>query len=72
MQESCTYGSVRGAPGNGRPYRDIWRPADLRIAEMGEFAPLSAAGISGMYEFDSRSMTSIDLSLRLIRIARHS
>ncbi len=22
MQESCTYGSVRGAPGNGRPYRD--------------------------------------------------
>lgn len=27
MQESCTYGSVRGAPGNGRPYRDIWRPA---------------------------------------------
>jgi hypothetical protein len=23
MQESCTYGSVRGAPGNGRPYRDI-------------------------------------------------
>ena len=22
MRESCTYGSVRGAPGNGRPYRD--------------------------------------------------
>jgi hypothetical protein len=22
MQESCTYGSVRGAPSNGRPYRD--------------------------------------------------
>ena len=21
MQESCTYGSVRGAPSNGRPYR---------------------------------------------------
>jgi hypothetical protein len=22
MRESCTYGSVRGAPSNGRPYRD--------------------------------------------------
>lgn len=22
MQQSCTYGSVRGAPGNRRPYRD--------------------------------------------------
>ena len=23
MQESCTYGSVRGAPSNGRPYRHL-------------------------------------------------
>ena len=22
MQQFCTYGSVRGAPGNRRPYRD--------------------------------------------------
>ena len=22
MQESCTYGSMRGAPSNGRPYRN--------------------------------------------------
>ncbi len=22
MRESCTYGSVRGAPGNRRPYRE--------------------------------------------------
>ncbi len=22
MRKSCTYGSVRGAPSNGRPYRD--------------------------------------------------
>jgi hypothetical protein len=27
MRESCTYGSVRGAPSNGRPYRD--RPTTL-------------------------------------------
>ncbi len=25
MRESCTYGSVRGAPSNGRPYRDRCR-----------------------------------------------
>ena len=24
MRESCKYGSVRGAPSNGRPYRDTW------------------------------------------------
>jgi hypothetical protein len=23
MQESCTYGSMRGAPSNGRPYRNL-------------------------------------------------
>src|SRR5262249_27177678 len=32
MQESCTYGSVRGAPGYGRPYRDTWPKLDhIRI-----------------------------------------
>ena len=25
MQQSCTYGSVRGARGNSRPYRDCGR-----------------------------------------------
>jgi hypothetical protein len=25
MQESCTYGSVRGAPSNGCPYRNLTR-----------------------------------------------
>ena len=24
MREYCLYGSVRGAPSNGRPYRDWW------------------------------------------------
>ena len=43
MQESCTYGSVRGAPSNGRPYRNqcalssptarAWsRPPDLAVS----------------------------------------
>ena len=34
MRESCTYGSVRGAPGNGRPYRD-----------RREFVQIIAAGV---------------------------
>jgi hypothetical protein len=29
MQASCTYGSVRGAPSNGRSYRDIRQPKTL-------------------------------------------
>lgn len=28
MQESCTYGSVRGAPSNGCPYRNRCAPPD--------------------------------------------
>ena len=35
MQESCTYGSVRGAPSNGRPYRNRyprWSRASPRCA----------------------------------------
>ncbi len=30
MRESCTYGSVRGAPSNGRPYRDRREPMQRR------------------------------------------
>src|SRR5712671_2762525 len=41
MQESCTYGSVRGAPGNGRPYRDIWPKLDhIRICLLSASAVL--------------------------------
>ncbi len=32
MQQSCTYGSVRGALGNRRPYRDKTRLAKLLLA----------------------------------------
>ena len=36
MRESCTYGSVRGAPSNGRPYRDegarqSWRDQPVQV-----------------------------------------
>jgi hypothetical protein len=31
MRKSCTYGSVRGAPSDGRPYRN-WRAAPLIYA----------------------------------------
>jgi hypothetical protein len=53
MQESCTYGSVRGAPSNGCPYRNreigfvsrlCRSSADLSCGELR--APISEAGCS--------------------------
>ncbi len=46
MRESRTYGSVRGALSNGRPYRDMSRTIavanpHLAIAHTGKLAPLS-------------------------------
>ena len=32
MQESCTYGSMRGAPSNGRPYRNRGKGPTLRVS----------------------------------------
>jgi hypothetical protein len=32
MQQFCTYGSVRGASGNWRPYRDKTAPDGIRRA----------------------------------------
>ena len=34
MRKSCTYGSVRGAPSKGRPYRDL-ATAAFGIADLG-------------------------------------
>jgi hypothetical protein len=39
MRESCMYGSVRGAPSNGRPYRDegarpSWRDQPVQVRPM--------------------------------------
>jgi hypothetical protein len=35
MREICTYGSVRGAAGNGGPYRD-----KMMMSECGDWSPL--------------------------------
>ena len=34
MRKSRTYGSVRGAPGNRRSYRDLGSPAHPRMADV--------------------------------------
>jgi hypothetical protein len=47
MQESCTYGSVRGAPSNGCPYRD----REIGLAEcvaVGAAQPIETAGGSDL------------------------
>ncbi len=43
MRESCTYGSVRGAQGNSRPYRD--RREFIALLAGGTMWPLGAEGI---------------------------
>ena len=51
MQESCTYGSVRGAPSNGRPYRNhvgLGNPIELlRRLESRRSPPNKAAHAVG-------------------------
>jgi len=43
MPESGTYGSVRGAPSNGRPYRDQRDPGASTTVQSGPKAPTAAA-----------------------------
>jgi hypothetical protein len=38
MREFRTYGSVRGAPSNGRPYRNNRPNVDIRVAVVGTCA----------------------------------
>src|SRR6516162_9758042 len=45
MQESCTYGTVRGAPSNGRPYRN--RRDRLRFKAMSLIGRLVVRRIKG-------------------------
>jgi hypothetical protein len=47
MRESRTYGSERGAPSNGRPYRDLGvysQPSRLIEGRLPETVPLGGAG----------------------------
>ena len=50
MQQSCTYGSVRGALGNRRPYRDktasFWKIRNPHLCRIKELVLLN--GISEM------------------------
>ena len=43
MRESRTYGSVRGALSNGRPYRDQRHPGALHFRDL----PLDIAALTG-------------------------
>ncbi len=46
MPESGTYGSVRGAPSNGRPYRDQFELRSNRLACHGQRFALPTARAS--------------------------
>jgi len=44
MRESCKYGSVRGAPSNGRPYRDHFRRS-RPLSRSIRFAPTARSSV---------------------------
>jgi hypothetical protein len=54
MRESRMYGSVRGAPSNGRPYRDpisdIGRPADVSMLSSRD-REQSGGRVAGQWRF---------------------
>ena len=52
MQESCTYGSVRGAPSNGRSYRNRAMQARLEA---------KIAGFGCMFAVDYLRLPSVTI-----------
>ena len=44
MQESCTYGSMRGAPSNGRPYRNRQIGNGFEVSSETSQAPVGRGG----------------------------
>ena len=69
MQQSCTYGSVRGAAGDRRPYRDASAAAfDGRCIRAGGVAPPSNTfGILGCRALPSRRLTRLGATRHLRR-----
>ena len=69
MRESCTYGSVRGAQGNLRPYRD---QSEIRIS--GTCAAVSRCAQHRLRPFRapglSRATPDPGISTRLPRVRR--
>jgi hypothetical protein len=61
MQQSCTYGSVRGAAGNRRPYRDESLPAFGRrcIPPGGVATPSNIPDIVGRRAWPARRIAAL-------------
>ena len=59
MRESRTYGSVRGAPSNGRPYRDPppRSAAQLRLASLTAVPPADLQGLSSIKRISAMEHT---------------
>ena len=58
MQQSCTYGSVRGAAGDRRPYRDAIRAG-------GVAPPSNTFGILGCRALPSRRLARLGATRHL-------
>ena len=62
MQQFCTYGSVRGALGNRRPYRDRSR----KIPESQAKPPAPPLGCSNLRSLVGQAFSLPDFRYRLI------
>src|ERR1044072_2563223 len=72
MQQSCTYGSVRGASGNRRPYRDksLRRRYLLKQKHVSTFQPMRGTDTkqSSMFSYlSTEDRVTVDYPLRAIR-----
>ncbi len=70
MRKSCTYGSVRGAPSNGRPYRDRRESHhSRRRSGAGPLVAGAEAGDAG--DWISQQPVSVEAKIEIpIRLAR--
>src|SRR2546428_13798050 len=64
MQESCTYGSVRGAPSNGRPYRNRGKGPTLRVSVLLR-SDFSVGGDDVLVSLSQRFRPAADRATRL-------
>ena len=60
MRETRSYGSVRGAPGNRRPYRDLGPRRSERRRDCGNLR----AGFAAVFQRPPAALDSADDSLR--------
>jgi hypothetical protein len=74
MRESRLYGSVRGARGNSRPYREVWVLLHLLTAGYGTDRRTGVCGMDRCYQASSRHQPACQAPLPRLKMTlnRHA